>query len=78
MESDDTTAPPSWELQAAALREHVMRVIPASQDSNPGSERLRHELMDMLHYSSLEAEMQARDDVPRLLAELLRAAEDAA
>ncbi|MGI9576622.1 MAG: hypothetical protein ACR2OH_00295 [Microthrixaceae bacterium] len=78
MDFDHTTVAPSWEHQAAVLRERVMRVFPASQNADAATERLRREFMDMLHYRSLESEMQVRDDVPRLLAEILRAADEAA
>ena len=78
MDPDDTTAAPSWEHLAAALRERVVQVLPISADPDAPSERLRSQFLDMLHYRSLEAEMQARDDVPRLLGELLRTADEPA
>jgi hypothetical protein len=71
----DETAALGWEHDAAMLRERLMGAGTADDPSGSAGERIRRHLLESLHYRSIEAEMQVRDDVPRLLAELARATE---
>ncbi len=64
----ETPETSGWERDAAILRDRLLGAPGGPTDP------LREHLVELLHYRSIAAEMEVRDDVPELLAKLVSSA----